>query len=389
MPKNFSGKGNSIVFGVTAPQSLQLLGNLPLKMSNQGWSVSIVSGREVNGEDPWEGKITITTIPMSRTPAPLSDTAALIRWFTLLRKSRPDILAVATPKAALLGLLAARICGVPHRVYFLWGLRLETSIGPSRRILWLLERLGSACATTILAVSPSLSQAYSNLRLAKEGKIKVIGAGSSHGVDLKRFAPRPDRNAIAELLAPDLKLEIPTLGFVGRFSRDKGAVSLLNMAQYLHGRGQTFQLLVVGPVEDSGRALAQIANFCERVVVVGEAEDTAPYYCLLDILLLPTKREGFPNVVLEASASGIPAVTTSATGAIDSVLHMKTGLVASLGSDLDFARSVEMLLTRPELIESFGTSARNWVSLNFSSVTIEDAYLSAMELMAQNISSER
>ena len=348
----------SIVFGVTTSQSVKLLGQIPSEMAGKGWQVHIVSSPGPELKIDSRSKVTTHQINMHRQPHPISDFLALLQWVTLISKLRPDVVSIGTPKAALLGLLASFFCQVPSRVDTLRGLRLETTKGIQRRVLWLFEALTSFVSTDILSVSPSLSKLYIRLGLAKESKIRVLGKGSSHGVDTSVFSPlASNRSSIKKRLG--LGKGTPVLGFVGRLSADKGADTILQLHKYLRNRSIEHQFLLVGPIEDEKNQFRELID-SKSTVAVGYVPALRDYYEVMDILILPTLREGFPNVVLEAAATGIPAITTNATGAIDSVIDHVTGLVVEKRNAIAFCEATEMLLGNQTLRLRLGRRAQKW-----------------------------
>ncbi|MCW8141068.1 MAG: glycosyltransferase, partial [Planctomycetota bacterium] len=163
-------------------------------------------------------------VPMSREIEPLADLVSLVRLVRALRRLRPDVLNASTPKAGLLGTIAGAIARVPVRVYLLRGLRLETATGWRARTLALTERVACALAHEVVCVSHSLRRRAVEEGLVDPARARVLGAGSSNGVDGERFAPRPPDAALrARLGLPD---GAPVVGFVGRLTRDKGVEDL-------------------------------------------------------------------------------------------------------------------------------------------------------------------
>jgi len=292
---------------------------------------------------------------------------ALTRWLRLLVELRPDVVSIGTPKASFIGLFAARLTGVPHRIYKLRGLRLEGVSGVSRKILYWVEKFSASNATKIVAVSHSLMAKYLSLGITTPKKICVIGCGSSHGVDISHFESGDAeelRNKFPHLLEAS-QAGRPILGFVGRFSMDKGASTLLKCKQSLDRSGIDTELVLVGPCEDGEEFISAMNLSGRPVTFTGPVEDTAPFYDVIDILLLPTKREGFPNVVLEAGAAGVPVVATSVTGVIDAVLGGKTGILAPEGDDEAFIVAVITLLSRPAEGRTMGEHSKLWVARHF------------------------
>lgn len=366
----------TVVFGVSSAQSLKLLGSLPEVMAARGWSVHVVS----SGTGFFSRGVQHHSIKMRRKPSPIHDLVALFQWWQLLGKIRPAVVSVGTPKAAFLGLMAARWRGVPARVYVLRGLRCEGARGPAGKLLALIERLTVINATTVLAVSRSLQALYSKLNFAPSAKVRVIGLGSSHGVDTLKFAreePSGLDPAIREWFQH--KGVRPILGFVGRFAEDKGASTLLACREYLLEQGLDHEFVLVGPIETKPSVLAAMSHRGRPVLYAGAVEHSAPYYQLLDLLLLPTRREGFPNVVLEAAAAGVPALTTSATGAVDSVVSGVTGEIVPKDDVEAFCRAAENLLSSPKLLKLMGDNARLRVLRDFDETDVVARHASFYE----------
>lgn len=364
----------SVILGVTSHQSLKLLGAIPKEIERAGWAVHIVVGEPVQGVPRELEGLSLHVVPMVRTPSPLRDLVSFFAWLRLLSRLRPDVLIVGTPKASLLGMVAGFLLRVPARVYQLRGLRLETVPGLLRLILHAGEWITARCSTSVLAVSESLRKRYCELRLCQAEKVSILGLGSSHGVDTELFHPdRWDRSE--EILAEAKADDVPVLGFVGRFSIDKGTNELVLCSQSLTGMGLRHRILILGSVEDAQDDLKTLMEINEDTIVTGHVENTAPYYSIMDILLLPTYREGFPNAVLEAAASGVPTVTTTVTGAIDSVIDGKTGLLVPPRDGNALAKAVFQLIERPDLRKNLGANAREWVVSNFSSDFISKQYV--------------
>ncbi|AWB96148.1 glycosyltransferase family 1 protein [Agromyces badenianii] len=366
-----TGDRRVVVLGVTADVSLSLMRGFPEYLSAHGWKVHVVSSTGPRlTELGTSGEVTTHALKMAREPAPFADASSLVSWVRLLRRIRPDVVMVGTPKAGLLGLVAAVLTRVPVRVYHVRGLRLETTRGLARRVYTLLERIAFATSTTAIAVSSSLRDRLIDLRLAQGDQVVVLGRGSSNGVDTKRFRPA-DPSALRDAGAERARIGlagVPTVGFVGRLTRDKGLEVLAEACKRLADDGVDHQLLVIGDVEEaeSRLVLDQLGAGGYPPVVLGHVPDTAPYYALMDVLCLPTFREGFPNVVLEASASGVPVVTTDATGAVDSVVDDVTGSIARVGDPVSLAAELARLLTNPERAKAMGQAGRELVVASYA-----------------------
>ena len=368
-----------IIFGVTVPESFRLLGLLPQMLNDAGWDVHLTSHpgplpSTFAGKDlPFHG------IPITRTPSLAKDFHALVLWVALIRKLKPKMVVVGTPKASLLGLIAARTLQVPRRIYVLRGLRLETTFGLSRWVLWVFERLSSHLSTHVLAVSHSLARKYVDLGLCSSEKITVLGSGSSHGVDVERFQPRPIEEIEPLRSQLGLATGVPVLGFAGRFSRDKGANALLATRNELLESNIDHEILLLGSIEGSRSTLEKLNAKGRPVKFVADATNIEDYYQLMTVLLLPTKREGFPNVVLEAGASGVPTVSTSVTGTVDAIVHNVTGFLVKSHSDKAFANTVKVLINEPETLAEAGRAARRRTAEKFVEAEVCARYVNFLK----------
>ena len=359
-----------IVLGVTVDLSLRLMAGFPQFLAAHGWDVHVVCspGARLDALSGVDG-VTVHAITMAREPSPLSDLRSLVAWVRLLRRLRPDVISVGTPKAGLLGGIAGRLTRVPGRVYMLRGLRLETSTGVSRRIFTLLERLAVRSANVVLAVSPSLAARARELGVAPADKLRVLGAGSSNGVNITAFDSETFDDAHLDLIADNHGLDrhVPTIGFVGRLTADKGLDLLTEALSELIARGVSHQLLVVGGSEQAAGARDVDQP---SAIYTGHVDHPEPYFQLIDVLCLPTQREGFPNVVLEAAAASKPTVTTDATGAVDSVVDGVTGFVVPRSSSSALSGALATLLTEPALRERMGRAARARVETDFTNEVV-------------------
>ena len=332
----------------------------------EGYDVCVVSspGLELNKLRDELG-VRVHPLPMTREISVRADLVALIRWLRICFKEQPTLVVSATPKASLLSQLAAKATHAPRRLYYMGGLRLEGEQGRRRQLLWIMEKLTSWASTEVVANSPSLAARYAERRLAPQHKLRRTRPGSSHGVDSSHFSPRLPDLGLADELGIDRS--VPVIGFVGRLTHDKGIDCLISAIALLHADELTCQLLVVGPQNepDSASYLDKLRSIGEHVVAVGAVEDVRPYFGLMDVHVLPSLREGFPNVVLEASAMGLPTVTTDATGAIDSVRDGETGVIVKTQDARGLADAIKTLVRDRDSASRYGVAARNWVVTGF------------------------
>ncbi|WP_256359917.1 glycosyltransferase family 4 protein [Cryobacterium shii] len=375
-----------ILFATTIDQQLQFLEGIPCKLADLGWTVHVVCspGDRLVGLADVRG-VLVHPLPMRRAPSALHDLVALWAWIRIIRKVRPAVVVAGSPKASLLCLLAAWLGRVPRRVYMLHGLRLETSRGIRRRVLVCAERVAMLCSTQVFAVSESLRQMTVSLSLTSRDKVSVVSAGTPNGIDVAEFDEnRFDALSVAEL-ARDIGIspDIPVVGFVGRLTHDKGLGDLEIALRSLHDAALPVQLLLVGGIDDASgaEALERLRAIGMPVISTGHVEKTAVYYQLMDVFCLPSFREGFSTVVLEASCSGIPVVVSNATGVVDAVRDGMTGLVYGVGNGRQLAEKLSILINDAEIARSMADEGRAWVRGTFARDIIQAAFLREYEAL--------
>lgn len=316
-------------------------------------------------------------VPMTRSISPRQDLVSFFRWLIVMRRVRPEVVVTATPKASLLGQACGLLFGARKRLYYVGGLRFEGDRGAKRVVLQLMEKLTAAFATVVTLNSESAFARAQQLGLYHPRKMAKTVPASSHGVDAVYFSPRSRDPQMAKDLGLDP--EVPTFGFVGRLTRDKGIDELIKALHILSDR--SFNVLVVGPQNepDSIRYLEALQRD-NRVVCVGRQEDLRPFYAQMDTLLLPSYREGFPNVVMEAAACAVPAIVSDATGAVDSVRHGETGLVTTVKSATELAAAMSAVLENPTEARTMGMRAREWMATEFEPSKVVASLLAPLAL---------
>jgi len=355
-----------ILVGVTSAQTCLVLPNRLNAFREAGFRISLLSAPgellESTARSEWANAF---PIPMQRGISPLADCISLFRIWRLLREIKPDIVEFSTPKAGLLGTFAAFLCRIPVRVYLLRGLRLETSRGIKRQLLLIAEQIAAHSAHVVICNSRSLRKRALEFHIGPAEKLIVLGEGSSNGVDPARFSP--GQSSIRSTL--EIPVNAFVIGFAGRLTIDKGLPELLEAFAALLRREENAYLLLVGWFDASEDALdvglrARIEGH-PRIICTGFVADTAAYYRAMDVMVLPSRREGFPNVVLEAAATGIPVIATFCTGSRDAVVAEVTGLLVPPGYPDAICEAVFCLLRDPDRRRRMAKAGRAWVVENY------------------------
>ena len=332
--------------------------------------------------------IPMHAIDMTRRINPLADLGALTRLYRLFRKLKPAIVHAHTPKGGLLGVLAARLARVPVVIYGMHGLPFVTAAGLKRQLLRWTEALSCRFAHRVMAVSFAIRQRALAEGFCPGDKIRVLGSGSANGVDAEgRFSPDTISPGVRE--ETRARYHIPegslVLGFVGRIVQDKGMVELAEAWSSLRAAFPSLYLVCVGAIESQDPVPPPILEQLQadpRVRFCGHVEDPVLLYAIMDILVLPTYREGFPVSILEAAAMRLPVVATAVDGCTEAVMDGATGILVPPRDAAELTQAISRLVADPHLRSQMGEAGRQRVRKDFSPQLIcQELYGNYIELL--------
>jgi glycosyltransferase involved in cell wall biosynthesis len=367
----------TLVHLTTIPITLGFLRGQAAFLRRAGLDVQAISspGSELSLFGATE-RVAVHPVEMARQITPVRDLVAVWRLWRLLRRIRPVIVDAHTPKAGLLGMIAATLARTPVRVYHLHGLRFVTTSGWKRRLLRVTERISCGVATRVLAVSPSIRAVAIEEHLCRPGKIKVLLGGSINGVDAGGlFRPQPEAVRAAVRAKHRIPQDALVVGYVGRLARDKGIVELAAAWRLLRADPRV-HLLLVGELDASDAPPDEVMTELRtdsRVHLAGWVTDAPRWYSAMDLVVLPTYREGLGQIALEAAAMMLPVVASAVTGCVDAVRDGVTGTLVTVRDVDALVDAVRRYLAHPELRAAHGSAARRRVLAEFDQLAMWEA----------------
>lgn len=362
----------------TIPVSMQKLLQGQLKfMSEHGYEMVALSSDDPCFDEMLheQGDIRGIRINMERHTSPIKDLKALIKIYKVFRKEKPFIVHTHTPKAGLLGMLAAKMARVPHRLHTTAGLPLLVYSGMYRKVLNAMERLTNACATQVFPNSFNMMETMEQLRLCNPKKMRVIGNGSSNGIDTEHFSIEKtiadtgkDRGTWRKELG--LKDDDFAFIFVGRIVKDKGINELVDCMRRLIPHHLICRLIMVGPYESKLDPIApeNVAFFKndQSSIFMGWQKDVRPFMMAADALVFPSYREGFPNVVMQAGAMGLPSIVTNINGCNEIIIEGKNGKIIPPKDENALYNIMEWFLTHPVGVKEMAGHARESITSRYN-----------------------
>lgn len=325
-------KNNTILRVVTSPGTFGLIKGQLRFLKEHGYEVIGVSGEPIERSTKASKDEGIRTIVVPDLVRPISishDIKAIFELIRVIRKERPDIVHANTPKGSLLGMMAAWWCRVPHRIYTVTGLRFETATGTFRGLLKTMERITCTCATKVIPEGEGVKKTLIREQITKK-PLQKIHNGNINGIDLDYFNRTPEIQATAQELRAQIGGDFVFV-FAGRIVRDKGMIELVDAFERLNQEHPSCRLLLVGSTEPELDPLPDATSAKldsnPNIYQAGWQTDVRPWLAASDAFAFGSYREGFPNVVLQAGAMGLPSVVTDINGCNEIIIEGKNGYI--------------------------------------------------------------
>lgn len=367
----------------TIPLSLNVLLKGQLKFLSEFYEIVGISseGQLLDEVQQREGIQTIG-VEMERGISPLKDLVSLYQLYKILKEEKPVIVHSITPKAGLLTMLAGRIAGVPIRIHTFTGLIFPTRKGAVQKLLIGMDQLLCWAATHIYPEGQGVKKDLIDYRITSK-PLKVIGNGNVNGIDLEYFAPGQITDEEKASLKKELKLEDSdfVFVFVGRLVGDKGINELVKAFSHLNkaGNPKRSKLLLVGPLEEDLDPLQQdtldeIRNNPD-IISVGFQKDVRPYFAVSDALAFPSYREGFPNVVMQAGAMGLPSIVSNINGCNEIIVEDENGIIVPVKNTEKLKEAMERMISDTGYYNQSRANAREMIQSRYEQSVVWEALL--------------
>ncbi len=317
-------------------------------------------------------EIKIVGIPLSRKIDIISDLRSIWSLFRLFLSEKPEIIHTQTPKAGLLGMVAAFFARVPVRIHGVTGMPFQEAKGIKAKLLYTTEFITYWCSSHIIPNSFGLKTFITENFPSSRRKISMIGFGSSNGINCHYFSPNSVSEELKNRLRNDCQIEPSqfVFSFVGRIVKDKGIQELLDAFLLLSRNNPNIMLLVIGPHRSEDDPLDddyfQILNNHKQIRYVGLQKDIRPYLSISDVFVFPSYREGLPGAIMQAFAMSLPVISTNIIGSNELIFPNETGLLVEVkNSQALYEAMNEFYLNRYNL-EKMGRKGREIMIQRYS-----------------------
>ena len=366
----------------TVPLSLEKLLSGQLHFMSSFYNVIAVSSDKERLERYGESeKVAVFPLEMTRKITPLRDVFAVLKLYFFLKKTKPFIVHTHTPKAGIVGMLASKLAGIPHRLHTVAGMPLLEQAGFKRMVLNFVEKLTYSCATKVYPNSFKLRDIIIKNEYCPPTKLKVLANGSSNGIDTSYFDTTHFSEDQKSSLKQDLGIKSSDFVFifVGRIVSDKGINELISAFSEIQEYKTDLKLLLVGPYEQEldplkEETLNQI-NGNKSIVALGYQNEVRTYFAISDCLVFPSYREGFPNVVMQAGAMGLPCIVSDINGCNEIIEDTKNGYIIPVRDKEAVKETLIRILDNKEEYSKMQQNAREMIVSRFDQKTMWESIL--------------
>lgn len=373
-----------IIRVTTVPESLGGLLTGQLKFMSQYFEVIGISSKGEHNKLKKVSKnegVRVIPVEMTRKITPFKDLKAVWQLYKIFKKEQPFVVHSHTPKAGTLSMLAALLARVPNRLHTIAGLPLVEATGVKRLILNTVEKITYGCATKIYPNSYGLVEIILEHKFTSKHKLKVIGKGSSNGIDTNHFNP----TLYTDDFKSDLrkKLNIPENSFVfiflGRLVTDKGLNELISAFSKLNNAYNDIKLLLVGGYEKELDPLSPeseaIINSNKNIVTTGWVDDVRPYFSIANALTFPSYREGFPNVVMQAAAMELVSIVSDINGCNEIIQNKENGIIIPVKNEQALYNAMIEVYKNKDAAFAMGKTSRKRIVSNYERKEVWNALL--------------
>lgn len=340
-------------------------------LSENGYEVTIICDEDEELINVLHSDVSYIPVSMKRGLDPLGAIKAIKRMYQIFKENKFDIVQYSTPNAALYASIASKLAGIRIRLYHNMGYRYAALEGIKRTIFKKLEKTACKLSTEIQPVSFSNLEFGVKENLFPRHKARVIWNGSTGGVNLTKFDINKKEEWKLEIYNKyDIQPETLIFGFVGRITKDKGIDELLKAYQELSLENKNTKLMLVGNEEDIGSLDQQLYNWAKSrkdIVFTGSTQEVYKYFAAFNVMLLPSYREGFGNVVIEAQAMGVPVIVSDIPGPTDAILANVTGITIPKRDSDALLEVMKKMVISSNILEVMGENAYKYIENHFDS----------------------
>ena len=365
----------------TIALSLDVLLKGQLHFLKEHFEVIAVSGKDphLTTVENREGVRTVS-VAMQREISLIKDLVSLVKLYLLFKKEKPFIVHSITPKAGLLSMIAAYFAGVPVRMHTFTGLIFPSKEGMMKQLLILMDQLLCRFATHIYPEGQGVKKDLLAFNITKK-PLTIIAKGNVNGIDTTYYTKESIEEKKIAALKTTLNITEEDFVFiyVGRLVGDKGinelGAAFSNMTTYYSNA----KLLLVGPQEPDldpldAATLAIIKNN-KSIIATGYQNDVRPYFSLANALVFPSYREGFPNVVLQAGAMGLPSIVTNINGCNEIIEDQVNGLIIPVKDTLALETAMKRLMEDTSGYRKMQQNARPLIVSRYEQQVVWEAIL--------------